>query len=253
METVIKSFYIICEGQPLFVQSPQTIEEVQSLLSGFLSAFQTFATNLDKSKINKIEMDSSTFFYSVNKPLLSVIEGIPKDNLEAKVYQITAERLGRVFLDKYGREKITQWCGDLGSFSDFKHDYENITTEINQMLKKTHKEFITEYFVEAASDDNVIGAVVFDLEEDKILASDIPSEFDVKDFESFGSMLFSFIKRLGIQLKTGAINELILRAKNYWIGGFRKNELAVFMIFTQEYFGSILPDFVKRFIEENNK
>ncbi len=246
---MIKSYYVICNGQPLYSKSIESEVEAQALLSGFLSAFQMFASNLDKSNINKIEMDSSTFFYSYTKPILSVIQAVPEDELEIRILQITAERLARAFIKQYGVDSIIKWCGDLMDFEDFTPIYEEIVNDVNAMLEKSQKDFITQYFVEAASDENIIGAVVFDLEKDVILASDIPEEFEEEDFESFGSMLFSFINRLGVQLKTGDINELILRAKDYWIGGFRKNQLAVFMIFTQEYFGSILPEFVKNFAE----
>jgi len=86
--------------------------------------------------------------------------------------------------------------------------------------------------------------VVYDLDQDEVISHDIPQDIDLKDFESFGSMLFSFTNRLGKELKAGEINEILIRAKNYWIGGFRKANLAVFMLFAQDYFGKVLPDFV---------
>jgi len=40
-----------------------------------------------------------------------------------------------------------------------------------------------------------------------------------------------------------------MRAKNYWIAAFRKGNYAVFMIFSQDFFGRILPDFVTKALE----
>jgi hypothetical protein len=57
--------------------------------------------------------------------------------------------------------------------------------------------------------------------------------------------MFNFVDRLGRELKSGNINEILMRAEKYWIGGFRKGDLAVFMLFKQEYFGDNLPEFVK--------
>lgn len=247
---MIRSYYVICNGSPLYIHSDRGEEQTQALLSGFLSAFQTFASNLDKSRISKIELDTGSYFYAINKPILSVIEtDNPEDELEARVFQIIAERLGRSFVEKYGDKNILNWCGDTEEYIDFKPTYDKIVEDASDLLKKSQKDFITEYFVEAASDENIIGVVVFDLEKDEIIASDIPHDFEEDDFEAFGSMLFAFIDRLGRQLKAGGINELIMRAKNYWIGGFRKESMAVFMIFTQDYFGTILPNFVKNFVD----
>lgn len=247
---MIRSYYVICNGQPLYIHSDRGEEQTQALLSGFLSAFQTFAANLDKSRISKIELDTGSYFYAITKPILSVIEtDNPENELEARVFQIIAERLGRSFVEKYGVENINNWCGDTDEYIEFGETYNSIVAEASEILKKSQKDFITEYFVEAASDENILGAVVFDLEKDEILASDIPQDFQVDDFEAFGSMLFAFIDRLGRQLQAGGVNELIMRAKNYWIGGFRKESMAVFMIFTQDYFGTILPSFVKNFVE----
>jgi hypothetical protein len=246
---IIEAFFLICNGTPLYVRSEDSIEETQALLSGFLSAFQTFAANLDKSQINKIELDTRTYYYSIHDNLLSVLEAQTSSEVESRIYQITASRLGRSFIEKYQYDKIMEWCGDLNEFNDFDAEYRQIVDETTGILKKSQKDLITQYFVQAASDENILGAVVFDLEKDEILASDIPKEFQVDDFEAFGSMLFSFVGRLAKALRAGDINELILRARKYWIGGFKKQNHAVFMIFKQDYFGTILPDFVKESLD----
>lgn len=247
---MIWSYYAICNGQPMFAVSKRENEQSEGLLSGFLAAFQMFASNLDKSRVSKIELNTSTYYYAIIHPIISVVEAqTPEDEVEARVYQIAAERLGRAFVEKYSVDALSKWCGNLEDYKDFEEDFKRITSELTSILKEKHKDFISEYFVEAAKDENILGVVVYDLEKDEIISANLPKAFSRNDFETFGSMLFSFVDKLGKELKSGDINEMILRAKNYWIGGFRKNQMAVFMIFSHEYFGSILPKFVKRLIE----
>jgi len=241
---MIKAYYVISNGVPLFIESDQSKEQVQTLLSGFLSAFHNFAKGLDRSRINKIELDSSTYYYSEHPKVLSIIEAETSDEIEGRFHQIVAERLGREFLNRYSEDLICEWNGDVNLFTDFKDIYSQVISETNKILQKSQKDFISEYFTKAASDENILGTVVFDLENDEIISSDLPKTFSDNDFEAFGSMLFSFIDRLGKTLKLGDINELVLRAKDYWIGGFRKGQIAIFMIFKHDYFGKILPDFV---------
>ncbi|MBD3351979.1 MAG: hypothetical protein GF364_10885 [Candidatus Lokiarchaeota archaeon] len=246
---MIRSIFILCNGTPLYTETDKPTEDIHALLSGFLSAFQVLAHNINEASINKVELETKTYYYANKEPILSVVEATKDDDLDDQVYQIAAERIARKFLETYPKRLIDKWCGDLDDFIGFKDSTSVVVDEIEQMRSQSHKEFITKYFVEAAKDEKILGAVVFDLNQDEIVASDIPPDIAVEDFEAFGSMLFSFIDRLGKQLKAGGINELIIRAKNYWIGGFRKVDLAVFMIFTMDYFGKIMPDFVKDLIE----
>ncbi len=199
---------------------------------------------MQNTRINKIELDKHTYFYSVMNPIISVVETDSQDEIENRVYQIIAERLARAFLELYPKEIIANWHGRLEDFEAFAPIYSRVEAEVSQFLHQNQKDFITKYFVEAAKDSNIVGNVIFDLGKDEIIASDISTDIMAKDFESFGSMLFSFVKRLGKELKAGDLNEILIRAKKYWIGGFRREQLAVFMLFSQDYFGKVLPEFV---------
>ncbi len=241
---MIRNVLILCStGQPLFIKGEKDLVN-EVLLGGFLTALQSFAQQMQNTRINKIELDKHIYFYSVMEPIISVVEADAKDEIENRIYQIIAERLARAFLEIYPKEKILNWCGKFEDFAGFDAVYERIAADVSNMLHQSQKEFITQYFVEAAKDSSILGKVVFDLEKDVVIASDIPKDVSVADLESFGSMLFSFIGRLGQELKAGEINEILIRARNYWIGGFRKGQLAVFMLFSQDYFGKVLPEFV---------
>jgi hypothetical protein len=241
---MIRNVLILCStGQPLYLEGEKDLVN-EVLLGGFLTALQSFAESMQNTRINKIELDKRTYFYSVMDPIISVVEADAKDEIENRVYQIIAERLARAFLEMYPKDKILHWCGKFEDFEGFDPVYKRIEAETTQMLHQSQKDFITKYFVEAAKDSNIVGKVIFDLDKDEIIASDIPMDIVVKDFESFGSMLFSFVERLGKELKAGEINEILIRAKKYWIGGFRRGQLAVFMLFSQDYFGKVLPEFV---------
>ena len=243
---MIKNFYVLTiNGAPLYIQGEQDPDKTV-LLSGFLGALNVLAGSIDKSHLNKIELEMHTYFYSVHDSIISVIEADPKDDVESRTYQIIAQKLGKSFINQYTNEKLLNFNGCTDEFCTFTQFYEKIVNEVQQMLNQSHKDFITKYFVETGHDKNILGRCVFDLEKDEIIASDIPaSEFSVKDFENFGSMLFNFVGKLGKELKSGDINEILIRAKNYWIGGFKKQNLAVFMLFSQDYFGNVLPEFVK--------
>lgn len=250
---MIKNVLILCStGQPLFLKGEKDLVN-EVLLGGFLTALQSFAEKMQNTRINKIELAQHTYFYSVMDPIISVVEAEAKDEIENRVYQIIAERLARAFLNMYGKDKILNWCGKFEDFTGFEATYQVIADDVSKMLNQSHKDFITQYFVEAAMDSRILGKVVFDLEKDEILASDIPKDLAVADLESFGSMLFSFLGRLGQELKAGDINEILIRAKNYWIGGFRKGQLAVFMLFSQDYFGKVLPEFVSAALSPQRK
>ncbi len=250
---MIRNVLILCSsGQPVFLKGEKDlINEV--LLGGFLTALQSFAVTMQSTRINKIELDKRTFFYSVLDPIISVVEADSKDEIENRVYEIIADRLSRAFLEMYPKNIIQNWCGRFEDFAGFEPVYERIAAETTHMLQQSQKDFITKYFVEAAKDASILGKVVFDLEKDEIIASDIPKDVAVSDIESFGSMLFSFLGRLGEELKAGEINEVLIRAKNYWIGGFRKGQLAVFMLFAQDYFGKVLPEFVSAALNPQRK
>lgn len=251
MHSLINSFFIICEnGTPLFTKTSVRDEQDNVLLSGFLSSINTFANALQKTRISQIQLDTRNYYYAVRPPIISIVEADAEDDVESRIYQVIAERLARAFLDKYGADPVTNWCGDMGEFVDFEGVYEATCTEITELLQEGRREHVSEYFVEAASDENILGVVVFDLEADEIVASDVPAEFTGADFEAFGSMLFSFIDRLGRELKAGGINEILIRAKNYWIGGFRKGQHAVFMLFSADFFGQVLPKFVERAVDD---
>ena len=245
---MIKSFLILTQGGiPLYTK---TIEKVfdETLVSCFLTAIQNFAQGLSQSCINKIDMDQMTFFYAFKGPIYSIIVAEASDEVESRIYRVIAEKLGREFVKKYPVDFINKNQNDMENFRDFNEIYDEITSEFSMMLRMSHKEVLTEYFVNAASNENILGMVVYDLKKDEFIATDIPEEISRKSFESFSSMLFSFIDRLGKELKAGIINETLMRAENFWIGGFRKGTIAVFMLFSHEYFGQILPDFVTRAI-----
>lgn len=250
VKKMIKSFLIITkDGTPLFMQSNEKESFDNTLVSCFLSAIQSFAQAVSKSCIDKIQMEAHTFYYAIKGPVFSVVVADENDEIEGRMYKITAERISRAFLQKYSEEVIQKNMGDIDFFSDFKEEYTTINNEIEKLSKQSHKEFISEYFVKAANNENIKGTIVFDLKKDEIIAYDIPPNISEKSFESFSSMLFSFVDRLGAELKAGTINEILMRAKEYWIGGFRKGDLAVLMLFTHEYFGNIIPDIVSSTIE----
>ena len=238
-------------GLPLFTKGvgEEDTPDKQILVGGFLTAIQQFAEQVSESSIDKMELKGVSFYYSNKDPIMSVIVADDSDDVEVecKFYQIIAERLGRTFMDKYGQIFARdEWNGDTSIFKGFNQDYERILEEILEMMRQSHREFIADYFVTAASDENIVGLIVFDLDQDIIIAKDIPDDFTAteKDFEAFSSMLFAFTNRLGAALKVGAIDEIVMRAKDHWIGGMRKKNLAVFMIFTHDYFGNIIPDIV---------
>ena len=232
-------------GIPLYTK---TIERVfdETLVTCFLSAIQSFAEGISKSCIDKIDMDKMTFFYAFKGPIYSIIVAETDDETEGKMYRIIAEKLGRAFVKKYPLENLGSKPTNIQMFADFDQEYEEITSQFETMLQMSQKEFVTEYFVKAASDENIMGMVIYDLVKDEFIARDIPPEISEKSFESFSAMLFNFIDRLGKELKAGAINETLIRAKNYWIGAFRKGNFAVFTIFSQDFFGNILPEFVTK-------
>lgn len=246
MSDVIKSFLIITkEGTPLFMYDDAKENEINnSLVSCFLSAIQSFAQELGNSCIDKIEMQPNTFYYAIKGPIFSVVVADAEDESESRMYKIAAERISRAFLSKYPEDIVQQQKGCLDYFEEFKNDYGKIISDIEELSKQSHREFISEYFVKAAGDENIIGTIVFDLDKDEIIASDVPDNIPATSFESFSAMLFNFVDRLGRELKAGKIDEILMRAKEYWIGGFRKGDLAVFMLFTHNFFGNIIPDIV---------
>ena len=232
-------------GIPLYTKSVEKVFD-ETLVGCFLSAIQSFATEVSSSCIDKIDMEKMTFFYAFKGPIYSIIVAETADEVESRVYRIIAEKLGRAFVKKYPIEQIQNKLVDTEVYTGFEEEYNTIISEFSSILEMSHKDFVSEYFVNAASDENILGLVIYDLVNDEFLARDIPPEISVKSFESFSAMLFNFIDRLGKELKAGLINETLMRAKNYWIGAFRKGNIAVFMIFSQEFFGNILPDFVSR-------
>jgi len=248
---MIKSYLIISkDGLPLFTVSPNESFVDNSLIGCFLSAIQSFAKEVGNSCIDSINMDSYTFFYSARDPIFSIVAAEPSDDIDSRIYKIIADRLSRAFLQRYPKEKIDEQKDELDSFKDFRNEYERISNEIETLKKQRNKDFILNYFTKAASDENIKGIIVFDLTNDKVIASDVPPEISEKSFESFSSMLFSFIDRMGNELKAGKINEVLMRAEKHWIGGFRKGDMAVFTIFSHEFFGNIIPDFITSKINE---
>jgi predicted regulator of Ras-like GTPase activity (Roadblock/LC7/MglB family) len=247
---MIKSFLIISkDGVPLFTEDPGERTSDNTLIGCFLSAIQSFAKEVSNSGIDSIKMDSYSFFYSAKDPIFSIVAAEPTDDIDSRVYKIIAERLSRSFLQKYPKEIIEKKKGEISSFQEFKEDFKKISQEIESLQKQRNKDFILNYFTKAASDENIKGIIIFDLKEDKIIASDIPPDISEKSFESFSSMLFNFIDRMGSELKAGKINEVLMRAEKHWIGGFRKGDIAVFTIFSHEYFGNIIPEFITSKIE----
>ena len=243
---MIKSYLVMnSAGVPLYTRSAEKVFD-ETLVSCFLSAIQSFAQGLSQACIDKIDMEKMTFFYAFKGPIYSIIVDETEEEAESKVYRIIAEKLGREFVKKYGTDFIDKHPEDMGHFSDFDREYDAITSEFSSILNMSQKDFVTEYFVNAASDEKILGMVIYDLVEDEFIAEDIPEDIKKTSFESYSSMLFNFIDRLGKELKAGDINEALMRADNYWIGAFRKGDFAVFMIFAREFFGNILPDFVTR-------
>lgn len=248
--TEIRNFWVLSRnGIPLFFHGKKDASS-QIVISGFFAAIQILIESLEQSQLNKIELKNNTYFYYLTGPIISVIEADPKNEIENQVYQIIAQRLGRAFLAMFSQETIVKNENNSSKFCYFLSEYEKITAEVETMLQQSHREFLSEYFVQAAKDENVLGAVVYDLERDEILSIDLPPDCDLEDFESFGSMLFAFLGRLGKTLNTGAPNEVLIRCQKYWIGGFKKGPLAVFMLFDLEYFGKVLPEFVNAPLKE---
>ncbi|MEX2755378.1 MAG: hypothetical protein Q6365_008265 [Candidatus Sigynarchaeota archaeon] len=247
---MIKSYLIMSSsGVPLYTRSVEKVFD-ETLVSCFLSAIQSFAKGISQSCIDKIDMEKMTFFYAFKGPIFSIIVAETADETESRVYRIIAERLGRSFINKYSAEYINKYLGVLEYFADFNKEFDQITSEFSNLLKMSQKDFVSEYFVNAASNENIRGMVIYDLVKDEFIAKDIPKDISSKSFESFSAMLFSFIEKLGKELKAGEINEALLRAENYWIGAFKKGNYAVFMLFSREFFGKILPDFVTKPLEK---
>ncbi|NHJ85133.1 MAG: hypothetical protein FK734_06700 [Asgard group archaeon] len=239
----IKNFWILStSGIPLFLLSEKKTEE-NILIGGFFSALQILIDNLENSPFNKIELENRTYFYYFKEPIISVIETEVTSEIESQVCQVTTQKLGKAFLEVFP-ELEHGFSADISRYSRFRPHYERIRIELDEMLSKSHKEFLSKYFVEAAKDENILGVVIYDLEKDEIISRDTPPDCTVSDFEAFGSMLFAFLTRLGKELKAGTINEVLIRGQKYWVGGFRKGSLAVFMLFDLNYFGKVLPDFV---------
>ncbi len=250
---MIKSFLILnSAGVPLYTK---TIEKVfdETLVSCFLSAIQSFAHGMENACIDKIDMDKMTFFYAFKGPIYSIIVAEAIDEVENRVYRIIAEKLGRAFIDKYSIKFIDDNSININCYSDFDDEYDKITSNFYNLLAMSQRDFISEFFVKAASDKDILGLVVYDLENDKFIAHDIPKEISKNSFESFSAMFFTFIDRLAKELNAGKINETLIRAKNYWIGAIRKANLAVFMIFSHKFFGNILPDFVGKPLEPKTR
>ncbi|MBN1330217.1 MAG: hypothetical protein JXA54_12150 [Candidatus Heimdallarchaeota archaeon] len=240
----IKNFWILStSGIPLFLLTEKDTEE-NLLIGGFFSALQILIDKIEQSPFNKIELENRTYFYYFKEPIISVIEAEITTELESQVCQIFSQKLAKAFIDMYPINEQIEISVDISSYGKFREQYEKITMQIDSELQKSHKDFLSKYFIEAAKDQNVLGTVIYDLEKDEVISSDIPPDCAVNDFESFGSMLFSFLERLGKELKTGKINEVLIRGQKYWLGGFRKGSLAVFMLFDLNYFGKVLPDFV---------
>ncbi|NHJ47069.1 MAG: hypothetical protein FK733_04705 [Asgard group archaeon] len=241
----IKNFWILStSGIPLFLLSDKSTDE-NILIGGFFSALQILIDNIERSPYNKLELENRTYFYYFNEPIISVIEAEVETELESQVCHIVTEKLGKKFQEMYQIKSKDNITVDLSHYSTFRLEYEKMSLELDEMLDKTHKDFLTKYFVEAAKDENVLGIVIYDLEKDEILLRDTPPDCTIEDFESFGSMLFAFLSRLGKDLKTGQVNEILIRGQKYWLGGFRKGSLAVFTMFDLDYFGKVIPDFVK--------
>ena len=95
---MINTFLIIHNsGSPLYFKTARE-ENINTLLGGFLGTFQMFASNLDRSKINKIELDTKTYFYSIQDPIIAVIEAqIVNQDTDNQVYSIMADRLAEAF------------------------------------------------------------------------------------------------------------------------------------------------------------
>ncbi|MFW9923628.1 MAG: hypothetical protein ACFFDW_10130 [Candidatus Thorarchaeota archaeon] len=242
--TAIKNFWILSSsGIPLFLLDEENADE-NILIGGFFSALQILIDSIEHSPFNKIELENRTYFYYFKDPIISVVEAEAKTETETQVYQIITQKLGKAFIEMYPKEMLRNFAIDQSIYKEFRGQYEKIIAEIDSMLEQSHKDFLSKYFVEAAKDENVLGIVIYDLEKDEIISRDTPPDCAVTDFESFGSMLFSFLERLGKELKTGKINEILLRGQKYWLGGFRKGTLAVFMLFDLKYFGKVLPEFV---------
>lgn len=240
----IKNFWILStSGIPLFLLTEKDTEE-NLLIGGFFSALQILIDNIEQSPFNKIELENRTYFYYFKEPIISVIEAAITTEVGSQVCQIFTQKLAKAFLEMFPINDQTDIKADTSYYESFREQYEKITSEIESELQKSHKDFLSKYFIEAAKDQNVLGIVIYDLEKDEIISRDTPPDCTVTDFESFGSMLFSFLERLGKELKTGKINEVLIRGQKYWLGGFRKGSLAVFMLFDLNYFGKVLPDFV---------
>lgn len=246
----VKNFWILStSGIPLFLLAEERKDE-NILIGGFFSALQILIDNIEQSPSNKIELENRTYFYHFKDPIISVIEAEVKSEVESQVCQIFTQKLGKAFSEKYSSELQKDTILEMTHFSAFRTEYEQIISELDNMLKQGHKEFLSKYFAEAAKDENVLGMVIYDLEKDEIISRDTPPDCTITDFESFGSMLFAFLGRLGKELKTGAVNEVLIRGQKYWLGGFRKGTLAVFMLFDLQYFGKVLPDFVNASLDD---
>ena len=241
----INNFWILStSGIPLFLLSDKSTEE-NLLIGGFFSALQILIDNIEQSPFNKLELENKTYFYYYREPIIAVVEAATKTEIESQVCHIVTEKLGKKFVEMFQIKSNENLMVDLSHYSEFRLTYEKMTFELDEMLAQSHKDFLTKYFVDASKDEDILGLVIYDLEKDEILLRDTPPDCSIEDFESFGSMLFAFLGRLGKNLQTGQINEILIRGQKYWLGGFRKGSLAVFTMFDLNYFGKVIPDFVK--------
>jgi len=240
---LIKNFYILKEGgEPLFTEN-EGLGIDETLISGFLAALHSFSKELKQGVINKIDLGNHRFIFSVKDPILAVVEIETREDVEDSMYQIIAERLARSFKAEY-QEKIAEWDGSLSTFTEFHQQYDSITSDITDLSSKSYQNIISQYFEEALTNESIVGMIIYDVKADEVKAKDVPPDFSINDIESLCSMLFTFLDRIGIQLNHSAINELLLRYDKYWLGGFKKGDIAVVTIFNYEFFGNILPNFI---------
>ena len=121
---MIDQFLILnISGIPIFNWESEGLETDSGLISGFLSAFHTFAQTERGEEIKKISLDPTMFIFEQAQEHIFVVLTKQKD-LENLIGLIIQD-VKNTFLGKFEKELKT-FKGDVGIFEPFKDDFEKI-------------------------------------------------------------------------------------------------------------------------------
>lgn len=121
---MIHNVYIIRKsGECLLSKSYGSKLLDEGLISGFLSALQSFASEVSKDSIKTIRTGNIKFIYGAAKDLIFVFSTSEDEDENQAQEKITAVK--EEFLRRYQKE-IDNWDGDVGKFSLFQEDIDKI-------------------------------------------------------------------------------------------------------------------------------